>query len=171
MLDNLTTNIKAWTSSAASKAGEITRAAAHKAEELGKIGRLKMEVYQLERQEHRYLADLGRITHNLLKDEQAPKALAEEERVVKLLGKLDDVGSRIKAKQSDIDATTRVDGSAQAEPKSAAGEKRAKATTRKPAAPRKAATSSRGTAKKTAKAGTGSRRGKSAVKSKTRAKA
>lgn len=172
MLDNLTSNIKAWTSSAATKAGELTRAAANKAEELGKIGRLKMEVYQLERQEHRYLADLGRITHKLLQEDKAPRALAEEERVIKLIGKLDDVGSRIKAKQSDIEAATKVDKPAGAESKTAGAEKaQAKTAQRKPASPRKAAGGLRGAAKKTTKPGAGSKRGKTSVKSKAKAKA
>ena len=102
MFDNLTENLRAWTNTAASRAGELTKAAASKAEELGRIGRLKMEVYQLQRQEQRSLADLGRVAYRLLKGKQAPKALAEGEGVEGLLKQLGDIAERIKQKEADI---------------------------------------------------------------------
>ena len=172
MLDNLTNNIKAWTSTAASRAGELTRAAANKAEELSRIGRLKMEVYQLERQEHRYLADLGRITHKLLQEQDAPKVLSDDESVVNLLGKLDDVGIRIKAKQADIEAAAQAEKSAKTEAKApATAKKQPKAAVKKPAAKRKTSTASKGMTKKTAKPGTGTKKTKTAVKAKAKSKA
>ena len=47
MLDNLRQSIKSWTDEAAEKAAEIAQTAATKAEELSRVGRLKMDIYQL----------------------------------------------------------------------------------------------------------------------------
>ena len=112
MFDNLTENLRAWTNTAASRAGEITKAAASKAEELGRIGRLKMEVYQLQRQEQRYLADLGRVAYGLLKSKNAPKALAEGKGVDTLLKQLSDIAARIEQKETDIQAASKVSAAA-----------------------------------------------------------
>ena len=81
ILDNLSENLKTWTNTAASRAGEITKAAANKAEELGKIGRLKMEVYQLQRQRQRFMGDLGEVAYGLIKKSTAPEALVRSEGV------------------------------------------------------------------------------------------
>lgn len=107
MFDNLTENLRAWTSTAASRAGEITKAAASKAEELGRIGRLKMEVYQLQRQEQRYLADLGRVAYGLLQSRKAPKELASAKGVDDLLKHLSGIAAQIKQKETDIQAASK----------------------------------------------------------------
>ncbi|MCH8837569.1 MAG: hypothetical protein IIA60_07170 [Candidatus Marinimicrobia bacterium] len=65
-MDTLAENLKAFTSSAVEKAGELTKAAAGRAEILSRIGRLKMDVFQLHRQQNRVFADLGRIAFNEL---------------------------------------------------------------------------------------------------------
>ena len=141
MFDNLTENLRAWTNTAASRAGEITKAAASKAEELGRIGRLKMEVYQLHRQEHRYLADLGRVAYGLLKSNNAPKALAEGKGVDTLLKQLSDIAAQIKQKESDIQAASKVSAA------SPAG-----ATVKPPTKAKTVATKSSAAGKKTAAA-------------------
>ena len=55
-----------WTNTAAERAGEISKAAANKAELLSMVGKLKLDVYQLEREKKRLLADLGLITYDAL---------------------------------------------------------------------------------------------------------
>ena len=60
-MDTLAENLKAFTSSAVEKAGELTKAAAGRAEILSRIGRLKMDVFQLHRQQNRVFSDMGRI--------------------------------------------------------------------------------------------------------------
>lgn len=104
ILDNLSENLKTWTNTAASRAGEITKAAANKAEELGKIGRLKMEVYQLQRQRQRFMGDLGEVAYGLIKKSTAPEALVRSEGVEKLMQRLTDLNAKIKLKEAEIDA-------------------------------------------------------------------
>ncbi|MCH7574778.1 MAG: hypothetical protein IIA59_06595 [Candidatus Marinimicrobia bacterium] len=106
ILDNLTENLKTWTNTAASRAGEITKAAAIKAEELGKIGRLKMEVYQLQRQRQRFMGDLGEVAYGLIKKSTAPEALVRSEGVEKLMQRLSDLNAKIKSKEAEIDAVS-----------------------------------------------------------------
>ena len=144
MFDNLTDNLRAWTNTAASRAGEITKAAAAKAEELGRVGRLKMEVYQLQRQEQRHLADLGRVAYGLLKSKNASKALAEGKGVDKLLKQLSDIAAKIRQKETDIQAASKASEAAQpaapAKPKA-----KAKTVAAKPPTAGKKTTSARGT--------------------------
>ena len=106
ILDNLSENLKTWTNTAASRAGEITKAAANKAEELGKIGRLKMEVYQLQRKRQRFMGDLGEVAYGLIKKSTAPEALVRSEGVEKLMKRLTDLNAKIKLKEAEIDAVS-----------------------------------------------------------------
>ena len=151
MFDNLTENLRAWTNTAASRAGELTKAAAAKAEELGRIGRLKMEVYQLQRQEQRYLADLGRVAYGLLKSKNAPKALAEGKGVDALLKQLSNIAAQIKQKETDIQAASKDSGATQpgttAKPPT-----KAKTVATKPSAASKKTTAGRGRKKTASKA-------------------
>ena len=66
ILGNLGEQIKTWSDTVAGKAVVITRAAATKAEELSKIGKLKMDIYQLRRERGHLYADLGRIAYQTL---------------------------------------------------------------------------------------------------------
>ena len=65
-MDNLADSLREWTNTATQKAGEFTKAAASKAEVLSKIGRLKMDVFQLQREQNREFAALGRIARDAL---------------------------------------------------------------------------------------------------------
>lgn len=64
--ENLRELIRGWTSTASEKAGEITRTAATKAEEWSKVGRLKVDIYQLQREQARLFTDLGQIAFDIL---------------------------------------------------------------------------------------------------------
>ncbi len=109
-MDTLAENLRTFTSSAVVKAGELTKAAAGKAEILSRIGRLKMDVFQLQREQNRVFADLGRIAYGELqggKDfaghegvsalrervAQLAQGIAEKERAIKQASNLADVGA------------------------------------------------------------------------------
>ena len=128
-MDTLAESLKAFTSSAVEKAGELTKAAAGRAEILSRIGRLKMDVFQLQRQQNRVFADLGRIAYNEL---QAGKIeeLSGRENVPSLREKLTELDQAIADKERAIgQASKMADGSpakaAKGKPK-AAGNGKAK---------------------------------------------
>jgi len=143
-MDTLAENLRAFTNSAAEKAGELTKAAAGKAEILSRIGRLKMDVFQLQREQNRYLAALGRIAFDELRGGKI-KALTDRDEVSGLSEKIAELDMAIAENKQAVEKASQVadDGQTKvAETKPAAeGNGKAKASrTRKP--------SSRKTAKK-----------------------
>lgn len=177
ILDNLSENLKTWTNTAASRAGEITKAAANKAEELGKIGRLKMEVYQLQRQRQRFMGDLGEVAYGLIKKSTAPEALVRSEGVEKLMQRLTDLNTKIKLKEAEIDAVATPasrpsSGSAPTAPIAVAkaGAGKAKSATASGAGTSSAKTATKRTAKKPVSKPAGKRSKAVAKKSKSSAK-
>lgn len=154
--DNLGEQIRTWTSTAAEKAGTFTRAAAHKAGELSKVGRLKMDVYQLQRERTRAHAELGTLAYQSLNKPTGP-ALKDQPGVEDLRLRLAELGKKIAAKDlelqraSDREQSAKTEAAARPRPKakppstagtgkgkSTAARKQAAPTTAKPAA-RKAA--------------------------------
>ena len=109
-LDNIVDRIRDWTDTAAEKAGTITRAAAAKAEELSKVGKLKMDIYQLRRELARLHADLGRITYQTLKG-QAQGSIADQPGVEDLLGRISGLLDDISAKESDLEKVSQMEES------------------------------------------------------------
>lgn len=63
IFDNLAENLRTWGNVAVERAGELTKVAAEKADELSKAGRLKMEIYQMERERSRLFTDLGQAVY------------------------------------------------------------------------------------------------------------
>lgn len=98
MIDQFLEKFRKWTNTAAERAGKISRAAAKKAEQLSKVGKLKLDVYQLEREQNRLLADLGRIAYEALQG-------AGAEPLQDLTG-VEDLHRRIVGIARDIDQKT-----------------------------------------------------------------
>ena len=98
LIDQFLEKFRKWTNTAAERAGEISKAAANKAEQLSKVGKLKLDVYQLEREQNRLLADLGRIAFEALQ-----KAGSEP---LQALTGVEDLRHRIAGIASDIDQKT-----------------------------------------------------------------
>jgi len=161
--DSLGEHIKTWTSTAAEKAGHFTRVAANKAEELGKLGRLKMEIYQLQRERGRLHAELGMLAYKALEEYQEA-VLKDLPGVEDLRLRVASLGQKIASKENELAKASDLENAAQsktaAEPKPAAGSKPAgrRATTR----PKKASASAK------AKATTVRKRATSAKKSSAR---
>lgn len=106
-IDSLAENLRTFTNSAAEKAGELTKVAAAKAEILSRIGRLKMDVFQLHREQNRNLAALGRIAYDELRGGQI-KALADRNEVSGLNKKIADLDSAIAEKEQAIEKASQV---------------------------------------------------------------
>jgi hypothetical protein len=148
--ENLGEQIKTWTNTAAEKAGAITKTAATKAEELSKVGRLKMDIYQLQRERGRLHTHLGRIAYQLLDGKKG--ALADQPGVKDLHDRIADLSSRITEKEREIDQASQME-----EPvKEPAGEPPApeKKTAPKEPSPKRAEKKPAGSTKKKATSGT-----------------
>ena len=148
-LDELGEQIKAWTNTAAEKAGDFTRAAAAKAEELSRAGRLKVDIYQLQRERTRLFSDLGRIAYTALEKGNG-QALADQPEMANLRQRLAGLNGEIEKKEQEAERASHM-----AEPpkaKAPAGAK--KATGKKPATAQKTtAAKSAGQTKKPTAAG------------------
>ncbi|MFB0515998.1 MAG: hypothetical protein ACETWG_05270 [Candidatus Neomarinimicrobiota bacterium] len=155
--DNLGEQIKIWTSKFAEKVGIITKAAATKAEELSKVGKLKMDIYQLQRERNRLYAELGKIAYKTL--EGKGEVLENQSGVVDLRQRIAGITKQMEEKEREIEQASRVEEpvseEAPVEAKTAAEGEAPKA---KPAAAtagsgkkEKAATTKETGAKKTAK--------------------
>lgn len=106
-MDTLAENLRAFTSSAVEKAGELTKAAAGKAEILSRIGRLKMDVFQLQRVQNRVFADLGRIAYNDLQGGKI-EAFAGHEKVSALREKITQLDQAIAKKEEAIEQASKL---------------------------------------------------------------
>ncbi len=127
-MDTLAENLRTFTNSAAEKAGELTKAAAGKAEILSRIGRLKMDVFQLQREQNRYLTSLGRIAFDELRGGKI-QALADRDEVPGLSEKIADLGAVITEKEQAIEKASQVadDGPTKVEKDETAAEGNGKA--------------------------------------------
>ena len=142
VLDNLADNFRDWTTTATEKAGKLTRVAAEKAEELGKLGKLKLDIFQLQRERQKALSALGLKTFTAL----TGKTAADWEKRDAISGLIDRVHALdidIAAKEAEatrsggepVKAESRVNGKekhATGKPKKATAKKpKTKTTTKK----------------------------------------
>jgi hypothetical protein len=100
VLDNLAENFRDWTTTATEKAGELTRVAAEKAEELGKLGKLKMDIYQLQRERQKALSALGLITFTALTGKKATD-WEKSEASSELIARIKALDNEIAAKEAE----------------------------------------------------------------------
>lgn len=99
VLDNLADNFRDWTTTATEKAGEFTRVAAEKAEELGKLGKLKMDIYQLQRERQKALSAVGLITFSSLTGEKSAD-WEKGEALSELINRVKSLDKEIAAKEA-----------------------------------------------------------------------
>ncbi len=64
--DNIKKNVSEFATKAAEKAGEITREAADKAEELTKLGKVKLDIFQIKRDIEKKFTELGGTVYDLV---------------------------------------------------------------------------------------------------------
>lgn len=104
--ENLGEQIKTWSDTVAGKAVVITRAAATKAEELSKIGKLKMDIYQLRRERGHLYADLGRIAYQTL-DGKSKGMLEGQSGVKDLRRRIAGLTVKIKENEAELERASR----------------------------------------------------------------
>jgi hypothetical protein len=76
--DDLKKNLKVWGSAAAVKAEEFCKAAASKTEEITKIGRVKLQMHQLQRELDKTLQALGEFVFGATDDENVSNFTGNE---------------------------------------------------------------------------------------------
>lgn len=81
---------------------EVFTVAVEKTEEYGKIGKVKVEILKLERDCDKALRDLGDEMYSLLKKDKT-LAGAQNDKVKKIIAKLDNLTKLLKAKDNEIE--------------------------------------------------------------------
>ncbi len=108
ILGNLGEQIKTWSDTVAGKAVVITRAAATKAEELSKIGKLKMDIYQLRRERGHLYADLGQIAYQTMEG-KSEGTLESQSGVEDLRRRIAGLTLKIKEKEDDLERASHLE--------------------------------------------------------------
>lgn len=84
-------NLGEWASKAAGKAAEFSRDAADKAEELTKLGKVKLDIFQTNREVEKQFTKLGGIVYDLISDKktniEADEKVAASVKVIQNLEK------------------------------------------------------------------------------------
>lgn len=164
MIERFLENFRKWTNTAAERAGEISKAAANKAEQLSKVGKLKLDVYQLEREQNRLLADLGRIAYEVLQG-AGDESLQDLTGVEDLRRRLAGIARDIDQKTEQIERASHLDEPVHEEPPKGKPPAAKRKTAKKPAA-KQVATNTTG-AKTGAKKGSTKGKATSSTRKKT----
>jgi len=87
-----------WAAKAADKAGEFTREAADKAEEVTKLGKVKLDIFQIKRDIEKQFADLGGMVYQLILDKKT-KDFEKNENVKSCLTVIQELEKKLKEKE------------------------------------------------------------------------
>jgi hypothetical protein len=89
--DDIKLKIEKFASTAADKASEITKDAAEKAEQLTKQGKIKLDIYQLEKSKDKEFLQLGKILFRKISTDKLPALKDDKEvhTIVKQIQKID----------------------------------------------------------------------------------
>jgi hypothetical protein len=88
-----------WATKAADKAGELTREAADKAEEVTKLGKVKLDIFQIKRDIEKQFAELGGMVYKLILDKKT-KDFEKNENVKSCLNIIKDLEKKLKEKEN-----------------------------------------------------------------------
>jgi len=100
--DNIKKSVGELATKAAEKGREITREATDKAEELTKLGKIKLDIFQIKREIEKKLTDLGGVAYDLL---NAPEStdIPSNARVKELVQDIKDLEQQLKAKEEQYE--------------------------------------------------------------------
>ncbi len=100
--DNIKQKIEKFATSAADKASEFTKDAAEKAEKLTKQGKIKLDIYQLEKSKEQEYLKLGKILYENI-DEEEFSSLKNNQEVSKILQKIIGINENIDEKEQKLE--------------------------------------------------------------------
>jgi len=87
-----------WATKAADKAGEFTREAADKAEEVTKLGKVKLDIFQIKRDIEKQFTELGGTIYKLINEKKA-KEFEKNENIKACLSTIKDLEKKLKEKE------------------------------------------------------------------------
>jgi predicted nucleic acid-binding Zn-ribbon protein len=111
--DDLKKNLKVWGSAAAVKAEELGKVAASKTEEMTKIGRVKLQMHQLQRELDKILQELGEFVFGATDNENVSNFTGNEkyyatiEKAKKLKLKITDKRAEIEKIRQEFEEAAR----------------------------------------------------------------
>lgn len=101
-MDDMFKGLRKFGSAAMEKAEEYGKIATEKAEELTKLGKIKLDIHQLNRSRSKDLSELGELVFNLGEEGKLTK-LAKHENYVALTKSIKNIDAEIKEKESLVD--------------------------------------------------------------------
>ncbi|MBO8130000.1 MAG: hypothetical protein H0Z29_00620 [Candidatus Marinimicrobia bacterium] len=81
------------------KAGEITKEAADKAEEVTKLGKVKLEIFQIKKDIERKEAELGHIVYDSIKGSENKKSIKVDKNTEKIVKEIDELRRKLEEKE------------------------------------------------------------------------
>ena len=120
-------NLGEIVSKAADKAGEFTREAADKAEEVTKLGKVKLDIFQIKRDIEKQFAELGGTVYQLI-EEKKTKDLEKNENIKTCLSVVKDLEKKLKEKEKQYKSIQEIGKTEKREPVKSETEKKTKKT-------------------------------------------
>lgn len=99
-MENIWKSLKKTLDGALKKAGEITREAADKAEEVTKLGKIKLEIFQIKKDIEKKQAELGSLIYDKIKDSDK-KRLEISENMRAFVKDIEELEKKLKAKEEE----------------------------------------------------------------------
>jgi hypothetical protein len=84
---------------AADKAGELTREAADKAEEVTKLGKVKLDIFQIKRDIEKQFSELGGTVYQMILDKKT-KDLEKDEKIKACIAAIGNLEKKMKEKEA-----------------------------------------------------------------------
>ncbi|MBT4035143.1 MAG: hypothetical protein HOB84_06300 [Candidatus Marinimicrobia bacterium] len=110
LMGDMMKGLRDFGSAAMDKAEEYGKIASEKAEELTKLGKIKLDIHQLNRSRTKNLTELGELVFNLGEDKKL-KDLAKHENYVVLIKSIKDLDIEIKEKEAQAETVEIEEGS------------------------------------------------------------
>jgi hypothetical protein len=100
--DDIKKSLGEWVAKAADKAGEFTKEAAEKAGETTKLGKIRLDIFQIKRDIEKNFADLGGRVYHLITEEEV-KNVEKEEKVTAIIEKIKELEKKLKEKEAEYE--------------------------------------------------------------------
>lgn len=103
LLEDVKKGLGDWFSKAADKAGEFSRDAADKAEEVTKLGKVKLDSFQIKRDIEKLFSNLGGTVYHLITEEKA-KNIEGDSKVQSILKEVKELEKNLKLKEKEYES-------------------------------------------------------------------
>ncbi len=112
LMNDMVKGLREFGTAAMEKAEEYGKIATEKAEELTKLGRIKLDIHQLNRSRTKELAELGELVYNLGEEGKLAK-LGKHENYIVLIKTIKELDVEIKEKEAQADHAASEEGQAE----------------------------------------------------------